>query len=85
MQGMRRPDQLLTNAEDDVRRLRAACLRIAREEPEHEVALGMVGADLERARLRLQELAALENEPEAPARSTVVHRLAAGRPFSATA
>ena len=53
----------LARAEDDYRRLRAAYVKIAREEPGHEVALAMVGADMDRAHTVLQALIGLPSMP----------------------
>lgn len=49
----------LARAEDDYQRLRAAYVQIAREEPGHDVALAMVGADMDRAHAALQALIGL--------------------------
>ncbi|MGZ5181586.1 MAG: hypothetical protein ACXWC6_09020 [Ramlibacter sp.] len=56
----------LARAEDDYRRLRAAYVQIARDEPGHEVALAMVGADMDRAHVVLQSLIGLPPMPFAP-------------------
>lgn len=51
--------QEVARAEEDYHRLRAAYLEIARNEPGHEVALAMVGADMDRAHAHLQGLIGL--------------------------
>lgn len=51
--------QELARAEDDYARLRAAYVKIAHDEPGHEVALAMVGADMDRAHAVLQSLIGL--------------------------
>ena len=54
-----RPQQhesLCAEAEADYQRLRHAYARVAREEPGHEVAFAMIGADMDRAYARLQML-----------------------------
>lgn len=55
--------QELARAEEDYQRLRAAYVEIARNEPGHEVALAMVGADMDRAHARLQALIGLPDMP----------------------
>lgn len=50
-------------AEADYRRLRAAYLQLARHDPGHEVALAMIGADMDQAHARLQELLGLPRLP----------------------
>lgn len=55
--------QELARAEEDYRRLRAAYLEIARNEPGHEVALAMVGADMDRAHAVLQSRIGLPAMP----------------------
>ncbi len=39
----------VARAEGDYQRLRAAYLEVAKNEPGHEVALAMIGADMDRA------------------------------------
>ena len=56
------PEPQLARAQDDYRRLRSAYLRLAKAEP-HEVALAMVGADMDRAHAVLQELGGLAHIP----------------------
>ena len=55
--------QELARAEEDYQRLRAAYVDIARNEPGHEVALAMVGADMDRAHAVLQSLIGLPRMP----------------------
>ena len=47
---------LCVEAEADYQRLRHAYAKVAREEPGHEVAFAMIGADMDRAYARLQML-----------------------------
>lgn len=54
-------------AEADYRRLRQAYLEVARTTPDHEVALAMIGADVERAHARLQEVTGQARTPHAEA------------------
>lgn len=61
-------------AEADYQRLRAAYLEIARNEPGHEVALAMIGADMDRAHAHLQALIGLPRLPFTHEPSTVVRR-----------
>src|SRR3569832_1137242 len=61
-------------AEADYQRLRAAYLEIARNEPGHEVALAMIGADMDRAHAHLQALIGLPRLPYTHEPSTVVRR-----------
>ena len=49
----------VARAEADYQRLRAAYLDIAKNEPGHEVALAMIGADMDRAHAALQALIGL--------------------------
>lgn len=49
----------VSRADADYQRLRNAYLEIARTQPGHEVALAMVGADMDRAYARLQTLRGL--------------------------
>lgn len=55
--------QELARAEDDYQRLRAAYLEVAKNEAGHEVALAMIGADMDRAHARLQALIGLPQLP----------------------
>jgi len=48
--------QEVCRAEEDYERLRTAYLDAARSEPGHEVALAMIGADMDRAHAHLQLL-----------------------------
>ncbi|RYF43260.1 MAG: hypothetical protein EOO25_03865 [Comamonadaceae bacterium] len=64
----------ITRAEQDYERLRAAYLKIAQEEPGHEVGLAMVGADMDRAHAHLQRIAGLPMLPFTHESSTVVRR-----------
>lgn len=66
--------QEVSRTESDYQRLRAAYLEIARNEPGHEVALGMVGADMDRAHARLQSLVGLPRLPFTHEPSTVLRR-----------
>lgn len=60
----------VARAEADYQRLRHAWLRLGREEPDNEVGLAMLGADMRRAQARLQGLAQPQHDyaPEAGAR-----------------
>jgi len=53
----------LARAEEDYQRLRAAYVRVARDEPGHEVALAMIGSDMDRAHAVLQSLIGLPRMP----------------------
>lgn len=53
----------VARAEEDYNRLRAAYVEIARTEPGHEVALAMVGCDMDRAHAHLQALIGLPQMP----------------------
>lgn len=64
----------VSRAESDYQRFRAAYLEIARNEPGHEVALAMIGADMDRAHARLQALIGLPSLPYTHEPSTVVRR-----------
>ena len=66
--------QEVSRAEADYQRLRAAYLEIARTEPGHEVALAMIGADMDRAHARLQDLVGLPQLPFTHEPSAVVRR-----------
>lgn len=55
--------QELARAEEDYQRLRAAYVEVARDEPGHEVALAMIGADMDRAHSVLQSLIGLPRMP----------------------
>jgi len=69
-----RVQQEIARAEADYQRLRAAYLEIARNEPGHEVALAMIGADMDRAHAALQTLIGLPRLPFTHEPSTVVRR-----------
>ncbi len=64
----------ITRAEADYQRFRAAYLEVARKEPGHEVALAMIGADMDRAHARLQALMGLPRLPFTHEPSTVLRR-----------
>jgi hypothetical protein len=66
--------QEVSRAEADYQRLRAAYLDIAKNEPGHEVALAMVGADMDRAHARLQALIGLPRLPFTHEPSAVIRR-----------
>ena len=53
----------LARAEEDYQRLRAAYVRVARDEPGHEVALAMIGCDMDRAHAVLQSLIGVPRVP----------------------
>lgn len=53
----------LARAQEDYQRLRAAYLDIARNEPGHEVALAMIGSDMDRAHRHLQSMLDLQRLP----------------------
>ncbi|HSW16517.1 MAG TPA: hypothetical protein VLJ86_04770 [Ramlibacter sp.] len=61
-------------AEADYQRFRNAYLEIARNEPGHEVALAMIGADMDRAHAHLQTLIGLPRLPFTHEPSTVMRR-----------
>lgn len=64
----------VARADGDYQRLRNAYLDIARHEPTHEVALAMVGADMDRAHARLQALIGLPRLPFTHEPSAVMRR-----------
>ena len=66
--------QEVSRAEADYQRLRAAYVEIARSEPGHEVALAMIGADMDRAHARLQALIGLPRLPFTHEPSAVMRR-----------
>ena len=66
--------QEVSRAEADYQRLRAAYLEVARKEPGHEVALAMIGADMDRAHARLQALIGLPRLPFTHEPSAVLRR-----------
>ncbi len=53
----------VARAEADYARFRAAYLEIAQHQPDHEVALAMIGADMNRAHAYLQALIGLPPTP----------------------
>ena len=64
----------VARAEADYARFRAAYLEIAQNEPDHEVALAMIGADMNRAHAYLQALIGLPSTPFEKQPSVVVMR-----------
>jgi len=66
--------QDVARAEADYQRLRAAYLDTARNEPGHEVALAMIGADMDRSHARLQKLIGLPSLPFTHEPSMVLRR-----------
>ncbi len=66
--------QEIRRAEADYQRFRTAYLEVARHEPGHEVALAMIGADMDRTHARLQALMGLPRLPFTHEPSTVVRR-----------
>lgn len=64
----------VARADADYQRLRNAYLEIMQNEPTHEVALAMVGADMDRAHARLQALIGLPRLPFTHEPSTVMRR-----------
>jgi hypothetical protein len=66
--------QEVSRAQADYERFRAAYLEIAKNEPGHEVALAMVGADMDRAHAHLQTLIGLPRLPFTHEPSTVMRR-----------
>ena len=66
--------QELARAEEDYQRLRAAYVEVAKNEPGHEVALAMIGADMDRAHARLQALIGLPRLPFTHEPSAVMRR-----------
>jgi hypothetical protein len=63
----------IARAEEDYQRLRSAYLSLAREE-RNEVALAMVGADMDRAHAVLQDLTGLRQLPFTHESTRVVRR-----------
>lgn len=61
-------------AQQDYDRLRSAYLQVARHEPDHEVALALIGADVDRAHAALQALVGLRPFPTALEPSQVLRR-----------
>jgi hypothetical protein len=64
----------VARADADYQRLRNAYLDIAQNEPTHEVALAMIGADMDRAHARLQALIGLPRLPFTHEPSSVMRR-----------
>jgi hypothetical protein len=64
----------VARAEADYARFRAAYLEIAQTQPDHEVALAMIGADMNRAHAYLQALIGLPPTPFEKQPSVVVMR-----------
>ena len=64
----------VARADADYQRLRNAYLDIAQNEPTHEVALAMIGADMDRAHARLQALIGLPRLPFTHEPSAVMRR-----------
>ena len=64
----------VARADADYQRLRNAYLDIAQHEPTHELALAMIGADMDRAHARLQALIGLPRLPFTHEPSAVMRR-----------
>lgn len=64
----------VARADADYQRLRNAYLDVAHDEPTHEVALAMIGADMDRAHARLQALIGLPRLPFTHESSSVMRR-----------
>ena len=64
----------VARADADYQRLRNAYLDIADKEPTHELALAMIGADMDRAHARLQALIGLPRLPFTHEPSAVMRR-----------
>jgi hypothetical protein len=64
----------VARADGDYQRLRNAYVDIAQNEPTHEVALAMIGADMDRAHARLQALIGLPRLPFSHEPSTLMRR-----------
>ena len=69
----------VARADADYQRLRNAYMEIAQSDPTHEVALAMIGADMDRAHARLQALIGLPRLPFTHEPSNVVRREAQQR------
>jgi len=74
---LRAAQERISQAQQDYDRLRAAYLQIARADPEHDVALALIGADVDRAHAALQALVGLRPSPYALDPSEVLRRQAA--------
>ena len=64
----------VARADGDYQRLRNAYVDLVEHEPSHEVALAMIGADMDRAHARLQALIGLPRLPFTHEPSTVMRR-----------
>jgi hypothetical protein len=64
----------VARADSDYQRLRNAYMDVAQHEPTHEVALAMIGADMDRAHARLQALIGLPRLPFTHEPSAVMRR-----------
>ena len=64
----------VARADADYQRLRNAYMDVAQNEPTHEVALAMIGADMDRAHARLQALIGLPRLPFTHEPSSVMRR-----------
>lgn len=64
----------VARADSDYQRLRNAYMDVAQSEPTHEVALAMIGADMDRAHARLQALIGLPRLPFTHEPSAVMRR-----------
>jgi hypothetical protein len=69
----------VARADADYQRLRNAYMDIAQSDPTHEVALAMIGADMDRAHARLQALIGLPRLPFTHEPSSVMRREAQQR------
>ena len=69
----------VSRADADYQRLRNAYMDVAEHEPSHDVALAMIGADMDRAHARLQALIGLPRLPFTHEPSTVMRREAQQR------
>jgi hypothetical protein len=67
-------EHTVMRAAEDYQRLRTAYLALAREEDRHDVALAMIGADMERAHHALQSLAGVRTAPFTPLLRRVMRR-----------
>jgi hypothetical protein len=64
----------VARADADYQRFRNAYLETVQNEPTHEVAMAMIGADMDRAHARLQALIGLPRLPFTHEPSTVMRR-----------
>ncbi len=76
MQQMKSKTQQLIDAQADYQRTRAGYLDMLASEPDHELALAMIGADLDRAYARLKSMVnlpaqAFDIEPSAVLRRQI--------------